>query len=267
LCEIFKTYEWRRTELRLKDKVAIVTGGASGIGKAVSELFAGEGAKVVIADIDENNGNAAAEQIKGRGGEAVFICTNITSGESIMNMVDSTIEKFGKLDILVNNAGIDIANKVTETSEADWNKTMDINLKSVFLTCKYAIPHMIENGGGRIVNVGSVLAVVASPNQAAYTASKGGVVAMSRQIAYDYADKGIRVNCICPGDTMTPMNKQWLESTEDPQKTLEFFSSRYPMKRFAEPIEQATVILFLASDDSSFVTGQSIPVDGGFSIW
>jgi meso-butanediol dehydrogenase / (S,S)-butanediol dehydrogenase / diacetyl reductase len=253
--------------MRLKGRVSIVTGGASGIGLAAVKLFAREGSSVVVSDINKEAALEVVDEVKQAGGEVIFVYTDVSSEESVIGLMDAAKKAYGKIDVLFNNAGITIANPVTETSIEDFETNVNINLKGVFLGCKHAIPHMNRKRGGSIINTASILALVASPNQASYSASKGGVVALTRQVAYDYADKNIRVNCICPADTKTPMHYKWLQECENPEETLKFFSQRFPMKRFAEPEEQASVALFLASDESSFITGQAIPVDGGLSIW
>lgn len=253
--------------MRLQGKVSIITGGGSGIGHAAVNRFAREGSAVVVSDICEESAQKVAKEVEQEGGKARYVRTDVSNEESVINLMEETKRAYGKIDVLFNNAGITIASPIAETKMEDFETHVNINLRGVFLGCKHVIPYMIENGGGSIVNTASVLALVASPNQAPYTASKGGVVALTRQVAYDYADKNIRVNCICPADTKTPMHYKWLEECEDPEATLEFFSRRFPMKRFAEPEEQAAAALFFASDDSSFITGQAIAVDGGLSIW
>lgn len=251
---------------RLKERVAIITGGASGIGEAAVRLFIQEGASVVLADIHEQRGSCIAQQLQEAGGEIFFHLTDVTQEESVMHLMRTTWERFKKMDILFNNAGIDIARPVTETPLEEFQRHIDINLKGVFLGCKHGIPYLMDSGGGSIINTASILAHLASPNQAAYSASKGGVIALSRQMAYDYARYHIRVNCISPADTETPMHRKWLQETEDPEATRAKFTKRYPLGRFAKPQEQAAAALFLASDDSSFITGQTILVDGGMSI-
>jgi len=251
--------------MRLKNKIAIVTGSGSGIGQSSAVLFAKEGAKVVVADINEQGGNETLALINEAGGKGLFVKTDITKEDDIKHLIDTTVKEFGGLNILFNNAGIDLAYTIADTDEKIWNTTMNINLRAVYLACKYAVPHMLEKGGA-ILNTASVLAHTSSHNQAAYTASKSGVVGMTRQIAFDYAKHNIRANTICPGDTMTPMSKKFFGSQEDPEAAKKVFFGRIPMGRFAEPIEQAYTALFLVSDEASYVTGQSIIVDGGFSI-
>ncbi len=251
--------------MRLKNKIAIITGSGSGIGRSSAELFAKEGAKVVVADIDKIGGEETVELIKKNGGEAIFVKTDVTKEDEVKNLVDSAVKEFGGLNIIFNNAGIDLAHTVVDTDEDAWQRSIDINLKSVYLGCKYAIPHMLENGGA-ILSTASVLAHATSPNQAPYTASKTGVVGLIRQIAYDYAKNNVRANTICPGDTLTPMSKKFFSEKGDPEKAMKVWTDKIPMGRFAQPEEIASVALFLVSDEASYLTGQSIIVDGGFSL-
>jgi len=253
--------------MRLKNKVAIITGGSVGIGKATVQRFVSEGAAVVIANRDVNAAEKVVASVKNIGGDAFAFQTDVTDENNVGDLMKFTKNKFGKIDILFNNAGLDIPMTITDTPIEDFEKHIDVNLKGVFLGCKHVIPYLIENNGGAIVNNSSVLAIVSSPGQAAYSASKGGVIALTRQVAYDYADKNIRVNCICPAATKTEMTTKWLKSSPDPEQILNQTRTMIPLNRMAEPEEQASVALFLASDDASFITGQAIVVDGGLSIW
>lgn len=253
--------------MRLKDRVAIITGGASGIGLAMSTRFAAEGAKVVIADINPETGETAKMELLEKGYTAEFCKVDLSSEESIAALMKSVAELFGGIDILCNNAGVCIAQNIADLTDKVMDLQINVNIKGMMYCCKHAIPYMKEKGKGAIVNTASVVGLTASPNQAPYTATKGAVLALTRQIAYDYAKYNIRVNAICPADTKTKMFDDWLAAQENPEETLKFFLSRFPMGRIALPEEQASVALFLASDDASFVTGQAIPVDGGYSIW
>ena len=247
--------------MRLKGKVAIITGAASGIGQATALLFAKEGATVVVADLDKAGGNEVVEQINADGGKAMFIRTDVTVAEDVQAMVESTIDAYGKLDVLFNNAGIAMRLPVVELPEEDWDRCVDINLKGVFLGSKYAIPEMIRNGGGSIINMASIYGLVGAPVRAAYVATKGGVANLTRGMALDYATDNVRVNCLCPGFTETPLLAGVLK-TEEEYRAL---ADQHPMKRLATPQEIAYGALFLASDESAFVTGVALPIDGGFT--
>jgi NAD(P)-dependent dehydrogenase (short-subunit alcohol dehydrogenase family) len=203
--------------------------------------------------------------IRHNGGEAIFSETDVSKAEDVQRMVQTTIETYGRIDVLFNNAAVTLPASVVEASEEVWDRTMDIDLKGVFLPCKYAIPHMIAGGGGAVINTASMCGLVASRNQAPYSAAKGGVVALTRQMAIDYAGQNIRVNGIAPSEVRTPMFLGFINRTADPQKKMEELVARIPMGRVAEPEELARVALFLASEDSSYVTGVTLPVDGGLT--
>ena len=247
--------------MRISDKVAIITGSASGIGRTTAILFAKEGGKVVIADQNEVGGNETVDLIRSNGGQAIFDCVNVTSAADIQGMVKTTIETYGKLNILVNNAGIAIRLPVVDLPEADWDRNIDVNLKSIYLSSKYAIPRMIEAGGGSIVNIASIYGIVGGRTRAAYAASKGGVVNLTRSMALDYALHKIRVNCVCPGFVNTPLLKNILKNQEEYQTLADL----HPMGRLGDMQEIACGALYLASDESSFVTGIALPIDGGYT--
>jgi NAD(P)-dependent dehydrogenase (short-subunit alcohol dehydrogenase family) len=251
--------------MKLKGKVAIITGAGSGIGRATALLFAREGAKVVVADLVAATGEETVAEIKANGGEAIPVQVDVSKAEQVERMVQRTVEIFGRLDILFNNAGLTLPAMVTETSEEVWQKSIDVNLKGVMLGCKYAIPEMQKAGGGAIINTASMLGLVASPRQAPYCAAKGGVVLLTKQIAIDYARDNIRVNCICPSEVDTPMHRQFIAASPDPEATKKRLLERIPLNRVARPEEIAAAALFLASDDSSYVTGVALPVDGGLT--
>jgi len=244
----------------LEGKVAIVTGGASGIGRATAILFAREGAKVVIADYNPTGGQETLEMIKEEGGEATFIETDVSKPGDVERMVKETIKIYGGLDILFNNAGVGETANVAEASLDHWERVLAINLRGVFLGCKYAIPKMIENGGGSIINNASILAEVGFSEAAAYSASKHGVVGLTKTIALDYAGDGIRANTVCPGFIRTPMVMEGLD-----QQTREYIATLHPLARMGEPEEVAEAVLFLASERSSFITGTCLFVDGGYT--
>jgi len=247
---------------RLAGKVALITGAASGLGRVGAERFAAEGAKVVIADMAD--GDEVVEAIAAAGGEASYVNCDVTDEMSVQNAVQHAVETFGGLHVLYNNAGVmlgDDDNPVT-TSIETYQKTMDINVLGTLLGCKYAIPAMQESGGGSIINVASFVAHMgAATPQVAYTASKGAVLAMTREIAVIYARQGIRANSLCPGPIMTPLLAKFLSDDAKRNRRL----VHIPMGRFGEPIEIANGALFLASDESSWMTGQSLIIDGGIT--
>jgi NAD(P)-dependent dehydrogenase (short-subunit alcohol dehydrogenase family) len=247
--------------MRISDKVAIITGAASGIGRTTAILFAKEGGKVVVADKNEVGGNETVDLIRSDGGQAIFDYVNVTSATDMQGMVKTTINTYGKLNILVNNAGIAIRLPVVDLSEEDWDRNIDVNLKSIYLSSKYAIPRMIENGGGSIVNIASIYGIVGGRIRAAYAASKGGVVNLTRSMALDYALHKIRVNCVCPGFVNTPLLKNILKNKEEYQALADL----HPMGRLGDMLEIALGVLYLASDESSFVTGIALPIDGGYT--
>jgi NAD(P)-dependent dehydrogenase (short-subunit alcohol dehydrogenase family) len=250
--------------MRLKDKVAIITGGGSGIGREAAFLFAAEGATVVVADLNETGGQEVVAALKEKGANALFVKTEISKAASVEELVKTTEETFGKLDVMYNNAGIfpDADGSVLDTSEEVWDLVMNVNLKGVFFGCKYAIPAMLRSGGGSIINVASFVALMgAAVPQIAYTASKGGVLSMTREIAVEFARKNIRANALCPGPVETPLTRTILSNAEKRQRRL----VHIPPGRFAQPQEIANAALFLASDESSFVNGATFTVDGGIT--
>jgi len=245
--------------MRFADKTVIVTGGAGGIGRACVELFAGEGAKVVVADVDVEGGEAAAVAIVRAGGEAAFIRTDVGDAASASALATETVERFGRLDVLVNNAGIIKAADFLEISEADFDSVMRVNLKGAFLVGQAAAREMVKAGKGTIVNMSSANAVLAIPNQIPYVVSKGALNQLTNVMALALADKGVRVNAVGPGSIMTDMLKTIMVDEAARQKIL----SRTPLGRCGEPEEVAKVVAFLASDDASYITGQCIYPDGG----
>ena len=249
---------------RLDGKVAVITGAGNGMGRVASELFAAEGARVVVADFSEQGGSETVELATRAGGEAAFVKVDVASSEQVEAMVRFAMRRFGGLHVLYNNAGIFPADDggVTETPEPTWERVMDVNLKGVWLGCKHGIPAMLESGGGSIVNVASFVALVgAATAQIAYTASKGGVLSMTREIAVEYGRRGIRANSLCPGPIATPMLEELMSDPARKQRRL----VHIPMGRLGQAEELAKAALFLASDDSSFMTGASLVVDGGIT--
>ncbi|MEM3602420.1 MAG: SDR family oxidoreductase [Candidatus Bathyarchaeia archaeon] len=247
----------------LNGKVAIVTGGASGIGRAAAMLFAREGAAVVVVDLKEAEGEEVAEQITRENGKAIFVKADVSKAEDCRKAVEKAVEAFGKLDILFNNAGIIRRASVEETSEEEWDKVMAVNVKSVFLFSKYAIPLMAKAGGGVIINTASGWGLAGGRKAAAYCASKGAVVLLTKAMALDHGEQNIRVNCICPGDTDTPMLRNEAAQLGISLKEFLSYSASRPLKRIGKPEEIAQAALFLASDASSFITGTALIVDGG----
>ena len=249
--------------MRLKDKVALITGGSSGIGRETALLFAQEGAAVVVADINEA-AKETVELIEKQGGKAAYIRTDVSKASDCENMVAFAEQTFGKLNIIFNNAGImhsDDDNAIT-TEESVWDLTMNINVKGVFFGCKYAIPALRRAGGGSIINTASFVALLgAATPQIAYTASKGAVLSMSRELAVIHARENIRVNALCPGPLRTELLMKFLNTEEKKQRRL----VHIPMGRFGEAKEMAFAALYLASDESSYVTGTEFLVDGGLT--
>jgi NAD(P)-dependent dehydrogenase (short-subunit alcohol dehydrogenase family) len=250
--------------MRLENKVALITGGSGGIGRETALLFAKEGAKIVVTDVNDEAGKETADMITAEGGEAFYLHADVSKAADCEAMVAYTEEKFGKLNILFNNAGImhsDDDNAMT-TEEAIWDLTMNINAKGVFLGCKYGIPALQRAGGGSIINTASFVAILgAATPQVAYTASKGAVLALTRELAIIHARENIRVNALCPGPLRTELLMKFLNTEEKKQRRL----VHIPMGRFGEAKEMASAVLFLASDESSFVTGTDFLVDGGIT--
>ncbi len=249
---------------RLAGKVAIVTGAAAGMGRLGSELFASEGACVVVADVDAEAAHRVADAITSAGGRAVSVGVDVSDSAQVAAMVDAAIDHFGGLHVLYNNAGVMLSgdDDPVATDEDTWHRTLDINLKGVFLCTKHGVPAMEASGGGSIVNVASFVAHMgAATAQIAYTASKGGVLAMTRETAAIYARRGIRCNALCPGPVMTPLLAKFLSDDAKRNRRL----VHIPMGRFGEADEMVKAALFLASDDSSYMTGASLIVDGGIT--
>ena len=245
---------------RLEGKVAVITGGASGIGRETAKRFAEEGARVCVGDLADEPGKETAAEIDG-----LYIHADVTNPDDVQGMYREASERFGGLDVLFNNAGISPPDddSILETELEAWQRVQDVNLKSVFLCCKYGMPYLLERGGGSIINTASFVAVMgAAASQISYTASKGGVLAMSRELGVQFARQGVRVNALCPGPVNTPLLQELF--AKDPEKA-ERRLVHLPMGRFAEATEIANGALFLASDESSYVTASTFLVDGGLS--
>ncbi len=251
--------------MKLTDKVAIVTGAGAGIGQAAALLFAREGARVVVADCDAASGANTVALIHKAGGEATFVQADVSQVAGAEKMIQTAIDTYGRLDILVNNAGIYTKGDAANTSEGDWDRILDVNLKGVFLCSKYALAAMKKTGGGVIVNVASEAGLVAIKNQVAYNVSKSGVIALTKSTAVDFAADNIRVNCICPGTTETPLVKTALAKEADPVKARRVLEECRPLNRLGQPEEIAAGILFLAADELGYATGAVLSVDGGYT--
>lgn len=245
--------------MRFQDKVVIVTGGASGLGEATALEFAKEGAKVAIADVADK-GQAYSDELNSKGYDTIFVKTDVSKEDEIKNLVSTTVEKFGKLDVMFANAGINIEADVHDLDLSSWQKVIDINLTSVFLSDKYAIEQFQKQGtGGVIINTGSIHSLVARDGLAPYSASKGGIKMLTQQVAARYSKEGIRANAIAPGYIETPLMNTLSQNVIDSLVGL------HPMGRLGKPVEVAKTVLFLASDDSSFISGVTLPIDGGYT--
>ena len=249
--------------MRLRDKVAVVTGAKSGIGFATALRFCAEGAKVIAADL--RDARQEIDSIAANGGHAVFVQTDVSSESAAYELIGQTVAKYGRIDVLVNNAGIELAKKVTDTTEEEWDRLMGVNLKGVFLCSKAAVIEMRQTGGGVIVNIASELGLVGGSEIAAYCASKGGVIQLTKAMAIDHAADNIRINCVCPGPINTPLLDRIIAGSAEPEKEKRTTEEKTLMKRLGEPAEIANVILFLASDESSYMTGSSVVADGGLT--
>jgi NAD(P)-dependent dehydrogenase (short-subunit alcohol dehydrogenase family) len=249
--------------MRLANKVALITGGTSGIGEASALLFAKEGAKVAIVGRNEKRGHAVTEQILKAGGQAIFVRTDVRKSDQCRRAVDETVRAFGRLDILFNNAGVFYPHTALDCTEEEWDLQIDINLKGTFLMSKFALPGMIQQGSGVIINNSSGWGIVGGDAAVAYCASKGGAVLLTKAMAIDHGRQGIRVNCICPGDVDTPMLPE--DARMRGLKWEDYLAgcSNRPLGRIGTAGEIAKAALFLASDDSSFMTGAALVVDGG----
>jgi NAD(P)-dependent dehydrogenase (short-subunit alcohol dehydrogenase family) len=249
--------------MRLEHKVALITGGTSGIGAATAVLFAKEGAKVTITGRNEKRGHAVAEKITNDGGRAIFIRSDVRKADECRHVVQETLRAFGRLDILFNNAGIFYPNTIVDCSEQEWDLQMDVNLKGTFLMAKAVLPHMIEQRRGVIINNSSGWGIAGGDSAVAYCASKGGIVLLTKAMAIDHGGQGIRVNCLCPGDVDTPMLPD--DARRRGLKWEDYLAgcANRPLGRIGTTDEIAKAALFLASDDSSFMTGAALVVDGG----
>jgi NAD(P)-dependent dehydrogenase (short-subunit alcohol dehydrogenase family) len=247
----------------LTNKVALITGGASGIGRSTALLFAAEGAAVVIADLNEAAGREVEQQISSQGGRALFAPADVTRDQDCRWVAELALRNFGAIHVLFNNAGIIRRASVVELSEEDWDRVMNVNVKSMFLLCRQVIPLMAQSRGGSIINMASGWGLSGGPRAAAYCASKGAVVLLTKAMAVDHGPQNIRVNCICPGDTDTAMLRSEAQQLGEPAGQFLAEAARRPLGRLGKPEEIAQAALYLASDSSSFVTGTALVVDGG----
>jgi NAD(P)-dependent dehydrogenase (short-subunit alcohol dehydrogenase family) len=248
----------------LDGKVCLITGSGGGLGRAAALLFAGEGGRIVVNDVDEAAGEETVSLVESAGGEATFFPADVADDDSVRGLFEGAVERFGRLDVSYHNAGIMHPDDVgpEDTSLDVWQRTIDINLKGVFLSCRHAIPKLRDSNGGSIINVASFVALMGAANpQISYTASKGGVLSLTREIAVQHARQGIRANALCPGPVRTPLLEPVLRDDERRENRL----NHIPLNRFAEPDDIAKAALFLASDLSSYVTGTALVVDGGIT--
>ena len=247
---------------RLNGKIAIVTGGGSGIGRGIAQMFAAEGARVTVADLSPEGGEETARLIREAGGAAHFAQTDVTAPAQVEALVQAAVREHGRVNLLINSAGIAKMGGVTDTEEAVWDQVLGVDLKGVYLCCRFAIPEMIRAGGGAIVNIASVAALLPAEGMAAYSASKAAVVNLTRQMAVDYGPQGIRANCICPGSIPTPMHYLFY-SPEEKEKVLAEWAALKPLRKVGSVADIAYAAVYLASDEAGFVTGANLVVDGG----
>jgi len=250
--------------MKYEGKVAIVTGAAKGIGWGIAKVFSQKGAKVVVVDWDEEAGVKTAEELRKSGGEALYIKCDVSNEEQVIAMIDKTIETYGRIDVLVNNAGIGVYKSILDATSEDWDRCLKVNLKGVFLCSKYTVPHMQKIGKGAIVNISSVHSYATVNGVAPYAASKGGITALTRNMAIDYGP-AIRVNSIAPGWVLTPLIQSIFDSYDDPAEQQRQVEQRQVMKRIGKPEDIGYAAAFLASDDASFITGTQLFVDGGLT--
>jgi NAD(P)-dependent dehydrogenase (short-subunit alcohol dehydrogenase family) len=252
--------------MRLEGKVAIITGAGSGMGRVAAQLFAAQGARVVVAEFGEEAGNETVQQVSDAGGDATFVRTDVSTEDGARGMVDHALAAYGRVDILYNNAGVmpEADHSVVDTDVATWDQVMAVNVRGVFLGCKHAIPRMVEGGGGSIINIASFVALVGcSVPQDAYTASKGAILSLTRSLAVQFGPHGIRTNAICPGPVETPLLMDWLVKDEEAKRIR---LARNPTGRFGKPEEIVNLAIYLASDESRWTNGASLVVDGGITV-
>jgi NAD(P)-dependent dehydrogenase (short-subunit alcohol dehydrogenase family) len=255
-----------RASMRLADKVCVITGAGSGMGRVAATMFAAQGARVVVADTNEAAADETVAAVTGAGGQAVAVRADVSKEADARAMVDAAISSFGRIDVLYNNAGImpEADHSVIDTSVEDWDRVMAVNVRGVFLGCKYAIPKMVEQGSGSVINISSFVAILGCSNpQDAYTASKGAVLALTKSLAVQFAPKGVRTNAICPGPVETPLLMDWLVKDEEAKRIR---LARNPTGRFGKPEEIVHMAIYLASDESRWTNGAAMVVDGGITV-
>ncbi len=252
----------RKVGMRLSEKVMMITGGGTGIGQATALRCAREGAKILVMDVSEEGVRETERILLGEGEGHLCVQGDVTQETDWKRILHLVMERYGRLDVLFNNAGTNLVKALAETTEEEWGRILDLNLKGTFLGAKHALPVMTKGRGGAIINHASALGLIGFPNTPVYAASKGGVIALTRQLAVDYAKENIRVNCLCTGPTLTPRLRRYVETGLMPSETI---LKDVPMGRFAQPEEIAAAVLFLASEEASFITGTALVIDGGLT--
>lgn len=252
--------------MNFQNKNVVITGSSAGIGKACAELYMRSGANVIINGASYNGRDVAQELDERYEGKAVFIQADLSNMSDVEYLYEQSLKEFGKIDILVNCAGVVPVGTVLDLTEKDFDEVFDLNVKSIFFLSKMFLEHMIEHGSGNIVNIASIAGLIGPKNRALYSASKGAIISLTRAMAADHADTGVRINCICPGMVYSPSLKKRIENTEDPEKTFRDFSDNIPVKRIGTAEEIAQMVCFVSSDENSFMTGSIVTVDGGASL-
>ncbi len=251
--------------MRLAQRVAVITGAGSGIGQAMARRFGSEGARILAADVNGGAAEETSRMVGGDGGTCRPFKVDVTQAEQVRAMIEQAISEYGRVDILCNNAGIGSTTDVVDCEPEEWDRVMTVNVKSVYLGCKYVVPHMLEQGRGVIINTASVAGMVGIVKRASYCASKGAVIALTRQVAIEYVGRGIRVNCLCPGTVDSPWVERLLQQADDRAAARQALEKRQPMGRLGTPEEVAAAALYLASDDAAFITGTGLVLDGGWT--
>ncbi|MCM3781817.1 glucose 1-dehydrogenase [Neobacillus mesonae] len=250
--------------MRLADKIALITGSGSGIGKSSALLFAREGAIVIVNDLNEDKGKETTEEIVASGGKAVYLKADVTNSEQVKAMVEQAIKEFGRIDVLFNNAGVSGVGMLHEVDPDEWDRVITVNIRGVYLPSKYVLPYMMEQGGGSIINMSSCIAEIGLAKRASYSATKGAVLALTKSMQVDYAQYNIRVNALLPGTILTPFVEDYLRSSySDPEEAIESLKTRQLSGKLGRPDDVANAALFLASDESKFMMGSPLYIDGG----